>query len=324
MRKLLVVVALIAFFALATSAAAHEGKPDVMGTVTAIDERHIEVKSVEGEVISAQLTTNTKYAKGFTPVTRSDVKIGTRAVLHCEAVGDQLTVLEVKLPSENADAQHHGAEPHGHPDTMVMSHQETAHAHDDQSMTMPAGPLGIPESRMASGTSWQPDATPMYAVHRDRGAWEIMTHWNLFAGFDHQGSDRGDSDWILPGWGMVMEKMSLGGGELEFRQMLSIDPVGVGSKGYPLLLQTGESFEGSPIHDRQHPHDLFMELAVLYTRPVSTALAFQFYVAPVGEPALGPPAFPHRLSAFSDPIAPLGHHGRTRRTSASASSPRPS
>jgi hypothetical protein len=161
---------------------------------------------------------------------------------------------------------------------------------------------------MASGTAWQPDATPMYAMHFDRGAWTMMAHWNLFGGYDHQGSDRGDSKWILSGWGMLMEKRSLGGGELVLRQMLSLDPMGLGSNGYPLLLQTGESIDGSPIHDRQHPHDLFMELGALYTRPVSNALAFQIYAAPVGEPALGPVAFPHRLSAFSDPLAVLGHH----------------
>src|SRR5262249_16234584 len=32
------------------------------------------------------------------------------------------------------------------------------------------------------------------------------------------------------------------------------------------------------------------------------------YAAPVGDPALGPPAYPHRASASEDPIAPLGHH----------------
>ena len=309
MRKLPVFVPLIAALALATSARAHEGKPDVMGTVTAIAERRIEVKTPEGKIVSAHLTMNTKYTEGFTPVTRSDVKVGMRAVLHCEATGDELTVFEVRLPSENARDQPHGAEPHRHPaDSMVMDHQGSAQAHDDHPMAMPAGPLGLSESRMASGTAWQPDATPMYAVHFARGAWAIMAHWNLFAGYDHQGSDRGDSKWILPGWGMLMEKRSIGGGELELRQMLSIDPAGVGSKGYPLLLQTGESFKGAPLHDRQHPHDLFMELAVLYTRPISKALAIQVYAAPVGEPALGPVAFPHRLSAYSDPLAPLGHH----------------
>src|SRR5437773_4254134 len=90
--------------------------------------------------------------------------------------------------------------------------------------------------------------------------------------------------------------------------MLSLDPLTVTRRGYPLLLQSGEAFKGEPLHDAQHPHDLFMELAASYTRPVSDGVAFQVYGAPVGEPALGPAAFPHRLSASSDPLAPLGHH----------------
>ena len=107
---------------------------------------------------------------------------------------------------------------------------------------------------------------------------------------------------------MFTEKRYIGGGELVLRQMLSLDPLTVGADGYPLVLQTGESLGGSPLHDRQHPHDLFMEIAALYTRPFSASSAFQLYAAPAGEPALGPVAFPHRFSAASDPLAPLAHH----------------
>jgi hypothetical protein len=82
----------------------------------------------------------------------------------------------------------------------------------------------------------------------------------------------------------------------------------VGARGYPLLLQSGEAYQGDPLHDRQHPHDLFMELAALYERPVAKNLAISLYAAPVGEPALGPVAFPHRPSAAGDPLAPLSHH----------------
>ncbi|GMV17551.1 MAG: hypothetical protein AMXMBFR56_57750 [Polyangiaceae bacterium] len=71
---------------------------------------------------------------------------------------------------------------------------------------------------------------------------------------------------------------------------------------------SGETVGGEPLHDRQHPHDLFMEVAASYTLPVSSAFAVQLYAAPAGEPALGPTAFPHRISAASDPLAALGHH----------------
>lgn len=57
-----------------------------------------------------------------------------------------------------------------------------------------------------------------------------------------------------------------------------------------------------------HPHDLFMELAAKYEVRITEALGLEIYGGPVGEPALGPTAYPHRLSALPNPIAPIGHH----------------
>jgi hypothetical protein len=207
-----------------------------------------------------------------------------------------------------ADAQEH---PHGEAPNPPPEHKHqhpAAEAQHEHGMATASGPLGIPETRSASGTSWQPDSTPMHALHFAGESWTIMAHGNFFAGYDDQSSDRGDSEWTAPNWGMLMESRSLGGGELVLRQMLSLDPLTMGDDGYPLLLQTGEALDGEPLHDRQHPHDLFMEIAALYTRPISGTTAFQLYVAPAGEPALGPVAFPHRFSASSDPLAPLAHH----------------
>jgi hypothetical protein len=107
---------------------------------------------------------------------------------------------------------------------------------------------------------------------------------------------------------MLMAMHSLGGGMLHLHGMLSAEPATIGSQGYPLLLQSGESYHGQTLHDRQHPHDLFMEAAAIYEHSVAPNLALSLYAAPVGEPAIGPVAFPHRSSAASDPLAPLGHH----------------
>jgi hypothetical protein len=90
--------------------------------------------------------------------------------------------------------------------------------------------------------------------------------------------------------------------------MLSLDPATVTNRGYPLLLQSGETLDGAPLHDRQHPHDFWMELGALYERPITEHLGLSFYAAPSGEPALGPVAFMHRPSAVDIPFAPLGHH----------------
>lgn len=176
-----------------------------------------------------------------------------------------------------------------------------------QHSSMP-GVLGIAESRTGSGTSWLPDAAPMHAYHIMAGSWSLMIHGVAVGIYDRQFDRRGDERVNSTNWGMLMATRPLAGGQLQLRGMLSAEPFTVGASGYPLLLQTGESFEGQALHDRQHPHDLFMELAVLYERGVAKNLAFSLYLAPVGEPALGPVAYPHRPSASADPFAPISHH----------------
>jgi hypothetical protein len=95
---------------------------------------------------------------------------------------------------------------------------------------------------------------------------------------------------------------------LQLRGMFSAEPFTVKDGGYPLLLQTGETYQGQPLRDRQHPHDLFMELAASFEHAITSRVGYSLYAAPVGEPASGPVAFPHRPSAMHDPLAPLGHH----------------
>src|SRR6266571_3930128 len=170
------------------------------------------------------------------------------------------------------------------------------------------GPLGIPETRMGSGTSWLPDASPMHAAHYQFARWTLMLHGKGFLQYDWQGGSRGSNQLGIVNWAMAAASRPLGGGQLQLRGMLSAEPWTIGSRGYPLLVQTGESYQGAPLHDRQHPHDVFMELSALYERPVARNLGLSLYLAPVGEPAVGPVAFPHRPSAADDPLAPISHH----------------
>ena len=181
----------------------------------------------------------------------------------------------------------------------------------DSTMHM-TGVLSLPMSREGSGTSWLPDASPMIANHFAAGAWDFMFHYRAFVYYDRQNdadpSRRGDDQIGSVNWAMLMAGHDLWSGRLQLRAMMSAEPWTVGAAGYPLLLQSGESYHGRPLHDRQHPHDLFMELAAIYSHALGQTLAFQAYLAPVGEPATGPVAFPHRPSASGDPFAPLGHH----------------
>jgi hypothetical protein len=173
---------------------------------------------------------------------------------------------------------------------------------------MIAGPLGISHARMGSGTTWVPDVTPMRAIHTMWRDWSVMLHGVAFLQYDRQYSRRGSDQLGLIDWEMVMAMRRVGPGLIHLHAMTSLEPLTIGAEGYPLLLQTGEMFEGRPLVDRQHPHDLVMELAAMYEQPVSHALAASLYAGVAGEPAIGPVAFMHRPSAQSDPLAPLGHH----------------
>jgi hypothetical protein len=169
-------------------------------------------------------------------------------------------------------------------------------------------PLGVSMERMGSGTTWIPDAVPLPARHKMAGSWLLMLHGFGFLQYDKQGGPRGDEQFGSLNWAMLMASRDLLGGRFQARTMLSLDPATVSNRGYPLLLQNGESDRGQPLFDRQHPHDFWMEVAVMYERALSPSIGVTAYVAPSGEPALGPVAFMHRPSAMDNPMAPLGHH----------------
>jgi hypothetical protein len=155
--------------------------------------------------------------------------------------------------------------------------------------------------RDASGTSWQPESTPMEGIHGLLGDWSTMVHGYISAIYDHQGGPRGDDKSFSSSMLMGMAQRPLGTGHLMLRGMISLDPL-MGKSGYPLLLQTGETADGvTPLVDRQHPHDFFMELAGIYSAPIADTTSAFLYLGYPGEPALGPPAFMHRFSAMDDP-----------------------
>jgi len=173
-------------------------------------------------------------------------------------------------------------------------------------MTGMYGPYAM--TREASGTAWQPEAARHEGVHVMRGAWMAMFHGSADLVYDNQGGDRGDERIFADNMVMGMAQRALGPGSLGLRSMLSLEPATVGKGGYPLLLQTGETANGrTPLIDRQHPHDLFMELAGTYNVSSGNRSLFIYGGLP-GEPALGPPAFMHRFSGLNVPVAPITHH----------------
>ena len=172
------------------------------------------------------------------------------------------------------------------------------------------GMLGAyPMTREASGTSWQPDTTPYEGLHLMKDDWMLMAHGFANVIYDNQGGGRGDRKVFSTNMLMLMAQRPVGPGMLGARSMLSLEPLTIGRKGYPLMLQTGETADGeTPLIDRQHPHDLFMELAGTYSVPMTNESSVFAYVGMPGEPALGPPTFMHRFSGVDNPEAPITHH----------------
>lgn len=178
-------------------------------------------------------------------------------------------------------------------------HEHAAHA-----------PAALMAPRDASGTAWLPDQSPMHAVHRQAGPWSLMLHGVAFVQYLNEGgagprsvNQAGSINWV-----MLMARRAAGSGRLGLRAMASAEPWTIPGCGYPNLLATGERCDGAAIHDRQHQHDLFMELAADYDRPLAGNVRWQVYGGVSGEPALGPVAFPHRPSSAGNPIAPIAHH----------------
>jgi hypothetical protein len=173
----------------------------------------------------------------------------------------------------------------------------------------PYGALGsFLMEREASGTAWQPDESVHGGLHAMSGGWMLMGHASLNAVYDWQEGPRGGERGFLSGMVMGSARRDFDRGTLQLRAMLSPDPL-MGRRGYPLHLAAGESADGlTPLVDRQHPHDFFMELAASYSRRVSDQASLFVYAGLPGEPAFGPPAFMHRMSIMDSPEAPISHH----------------
>ena len=195
------------------------------------------------------------------------------------------------------------------PSAHDMGSMEMADATMDMGHAMPGALGSYAMAREASGTSWQPDASAHAGVYTMQQDWMLMGHALLNGVYDWQQGPRGDTETFVSGMLMGMADRHFEGGDaVQFRAMMSPEPL-MGKAGYPLLLATGETSNGTtPLIDRQHPHDLFMELSAAYSHALSSQDGVFFYAGLPGEPAFGPPAFMHRQSILDSPEAPITHH----------------
>ena len=234
---------------------------------------------------------------------------------NCPKCGMKLVPMEEKKkhPTPNSDKSRAGAQrptPNHQSHLSHQSHQMHEHGMSSMQMAMHSSiDLADPMSREGSGTSWLPDSSPMYGKMFMFDENMLMLHGAIFPRYTNVSTRRGDDRIDAPNWIMGMYSHPLGDStQIGGRLMMSLDPLTEGGRGYPLLFQTGESWHDQPLHDRQHPHDLFDELSVSFSQKLDHNFSAYLYFGYPGEPALGPPTFMHRPSAMDDPDAPIGHH----------------
>lgn len=166
----------------------------------------------------------------------------------------------------------------------------------------------------SSGTSWLPQATPMYGIHQPWYEWDVRVNGVVVADARYEPGDRHRTGGFATrqigstNWGMLMARRNAAGGRFGVRSMFSAEPWTVSDCGSISFLAAGEVCEGDSIHDRQQPHDFVMELAIDYDRPLRGPWRWQVYAGAAGEPAIGVPGYPHRASALANPVGPISHH----------------
>ena len=163
-------------------------------------------------------------------------------------------------------------------------------------------------NREGSGTAWQPDSSPMFMkMLPSLGGFDLSTMGTIQAGYVNAGGKRGDDGFFSQSMIMLMGRKELGGGILGLHFMTSLDPIINGEDGVPNLFQNGFDVDGVAVGDRKDPHNVFAELALSYSHPLSQDWTGFIYGGPAGEPALGNGMYLHRTSGFEIPEAPISH-----------------
>lgn len=192
---------------------------------------------------------------------------------------------------------------------LMAQNDSTMPDHSEHEMHMQSSSLVEEiEQHDLAGTDLGPVSTPAPMLMGMRGDWMFMLHGVAFLNEIQQSGPLGADKFFSTNWIMPMAQRSFHRGTLSLRAMFSLEPATVTDRRYPELFQQGETAFGQPIVDGQHPHDFLMEIAAIYDLKLGEKTLLSFYAAPVGDPAMGPPAYPHRISASENPLAPLGHH----------------
>lgn len=226
---------------------------------------------------------------------RTPARPSVRAVITAASALWAVSAAAAQAPAPASGSEHadHAAMEHSQAD-----HAQAQHAADPASATFGEG----------SGTARLPGTEgTMQGLHRTSGDWMLMAHGYVTAQYTDMSGPRGDEKLYSTSMAMFSATRRTGWGGVRFNSMLSLEPL-MSEYGYPSLFSTGETAGGTALVDRQHPHDLFMELAARVDVNVAAGTTAFLYAGPVGEPALGPSSFMHRASAGDNPDPPIAHH----------------
>jgi hypothetical protein len=172
-------------------------------------------------------------------------------------------------------------------------------------------PMAMPPAATAAPSEpANPDPRAAMEEMTPMDHWMTMVHGYAFVNLNRQGGPSGDNELESQNHLMLTAMRTLWGGKLSLLGTFTLEPATIPRRGSAELFQRGETFHDVLLIDRQHPHDLFVQIAAAWERSISESAKLRLYAAPWGEPALGPVAFPHRLSASENPTAPLSHHNQ--------------
>jgi len=290
MQKHLAVRIALALMALAVSTVASAHEVTYLGTTLAVEATRVQVRAIDPETKKEQtfwfvVNKDTKVKRADIVMSYAEAKImkGERiAVVVDHDAATKMLAIEIRLAAMDvAMAVMQGAPP----------------------PTQAGGAAMPPGHQMAAGQQM-----PGMNMGQESSTWHFMQDGVIYGLFNHQGGPRGGDEFVAPNWWMGMATKAKGKHQLGLNAMFSLDPATVGKDGYGEIFQVGEALGGKPLIDRQHPHDLFMQLAASWRLALGEKTSLTFAGGPAGEPTLGPVAFMHRASAAGLPFAPLGHH----------------
>jgi hypothetical protein len=293
--------------------AAQTTSEHIMGKVVSATASIVRIQAADGTVREIHTDAQTRYERSGRPAAATDLRLGASVMVDAERMGDHWMARHVQIEGEGAhtpSSSPAGEPSHGgHPATPPAGHEGMAPG------PMPAG-HAMPAATDSDRNLFQSDMWLMAGMTpRDpmgggmaMPRWSWMTMGIVRLVYNRQGGPSGDEAFESTNWGMVMGQRDVGRGRLTLMMMNSAEPATLAKGGSPQLFQTGETLHGRPLVDRQHPHDLFMNVSATYRVPLGQESAWWAQAALRGEPALGPTAYMHRASAGENPAPILGHH----------------